>query len=261
MLSQETILTGLTTIANEWRWLAITWHILLAALLVTLAAGWHPSTRSVGHLLVAPLLSVSLLAWLSGNPFNGTVFAVLAGTLVWTAIRFSNASVILASPTWVAPGVALVVFGWTYPHFLNTESWTAYLYAAPFGLLPCPTLSVAMGMTLLFQNLRSRTWCAALLVPGLLYGAVGVFRLGVGLDWGLVVASAMLAAALARDHTGWRSVHADGSERTRPLAGDAVVLQRKQLLGIARQVELNETVRNAPPAFARESFELRRGSP
>ena len=40
--SAETILTGLTAIANEWRWLAILWHVLLGALLVTLFAGWRP---------------------------------------------------------------------------------------------------------------------------------------------------------------------------------------------------------------------------
>jgi hypothetical protein len=42
----ETILTGLSTIANDWRWLAVTWHFLLAALLVLVAAGWRPAAWS-----------------------------------------------------------------------------------------------------------------------------------------------------------------------------------------------------------------------
>jgi hypothetical protein len=218
--SPDTVLTGLATIANDWRWLAVTWHVLLAALFALCLAGWRPSTRSAGHLLVAPLISVSLLAWSSGNPFNGMVFAILASTLIGTAARFSNASVRLASPAWVTAGVVFIVFGWTYPHFLRTESWTAYVYASPFGLLPCPTLSVVIGMTLLFQNLRSRLWITALVAAGLLYGVVGVFRLGVVLDWGLLFASAMLAATVVRDHTNWRSVRPDEAERTRPLPGD-----------------------------------------
>ena len=192
-MASESILAALTEIANDWRWLALAWHIVLAAVLVGLAAGWRPSRRLISHLLVAPLLSVSLVAWLSGNPFNGTAFGVLAATLLGAAKRFSKASVQLDSPGWVAPGVALIIFGWTYPHFLTTDSWTTYLYASPFGLLPCPTLSAVIGMTLLFRDCRSSLWSTALVVAGLLYGAMGVFRLGVALDWGLLAAAAVLA--------------------------------------------------------------------
>ena len=195
-MASESILAALTEIANDWRWLALAWHIVLAAVLVGLAAGWRPSSRLISHLLVAPLLSVSLVAWLSGNPFNGTAFGVLAATLLRAAKRFSKVSVQLDSPGWVAPGVALIMFGWTYPHFLTTDSWTKYLYASPFGLLPCPTLSAVIGITLLFRDCRSSLWSTALVVAGLLYGAMGVFRLGVALDWGLLAAAAILA-------TGW----------------------------------------------------------
>ena len=225
MPSPDTVLTGLATIANEWRWLAIAWHVVLAVLFAALFTGWWPSTRFVGHLLIAPLLSVSLVAWWSGNPFNGTVFAILAATLVGTAARFSNASVRLAPPAWRVAGVATSMFGWMYPHFLRTDSWTTYLYASPLGLLPCPTLSMVMGMTLLFQSLRSRVWGTALVVAGLVYGTVGVVRLGVTLDWGLLFASAILAAAVVRDHVGWRSVRPDHRERTRLLPGDDFISQ------------------------------------
>ena len=122
----------------------------LPQLLVTLLAGWRPSSRLIGHLLVAPLLSVSLVAWLSGNPFNGTAFGFSPRHFSARRHAFSKASVQLDSPAWVAPGVALIMFGWTYPHFSATDSWTTYLYASPFGLLPCPTLSVVIGITLLF---------------------------------------------------------------------------------------------------------------
>lgn len=223
MPSSETVLTGLATIANDWRWLAIAWHVLLAAVFAPLLAGWRPSVRLVGPLLTAPLLSVGLVAWLSGNPFNGTVFGILAATLAAASARLPNASVVLASPIWRVPGVAVVLFGWTYPHFLGTDTWTTYLYAAPFGLLPCPTLSVVIGATLLFPNLRSRVWSTALVMAGLVYGTIGVFRLGVSLDWALLLASAILAAAVVGDDAGWRSVGADRRERTRPLPGDDLV--------------------------------------
>ncbi len=225
MPSAETILTGLTAIANEWRWLALLWHLLLGALLVTLLAGWRPSSRVMGYLLVAPLLSVSLLAWVSGNPFNGTVFAILSATLAGAATRIPNSPVQVGSPAWIVPRAVLNVYGWTYPHFLRSDSWATYLFASPLGIVPCPTLSVVTGLTLVFRTVRSSTWSTTLVVAGLLYGAVGVFRLDVQLDWGLLFGAATLAAAWMRDDPDTRSVRADHAERTQTLPGDDLIHQ------------------------------------
>jgi hypothetical protein len=189
----ETVLNGLTTLANDWRSLAIAWHLLLAALLVSLLAGRRPSSRVAACLAGAPMLCVGVLAWVAGNPFNGAVFTILAGTLVGGAYRVSNTIMRPASRASVALGAAIIMFGSTYPHFINTDSWTAYLYAAPFGILPCPTIAVVIGFTLLFRSLWPNLTTLALAAAGLLYGAVGVFRLGVALDWGLLVASGLLA--------------------------------------------------------------------
>jgi hypothetical protein len=191
----DVILAGLTNLANDWRGLATVWHVLLAALLAALVSGWRPSVRSAGYLLSSAVLSVGVLAWLSGNPFNGLMFVVLTATLAAAAGRFEATPARLSSPGWLASAAAIIVFGWTYPHFLDTDSWTAYLYASPLGLVPCPTLSVVIGATLLFRDLRSRVWTGALIAAGLLYGLIGVFKLGVVLDWGLILASAVLATA------------------------------------------------------------------
>ena len=51
------------------------------------------------------------------------------------------------------------------------------------------------------RQLNATGWQAPLVVAGLLYGAIGVFRLGVVLDWGLLLAAAALAAARACDRT------------------------------------------------------------
>ena len=121
------------------------------------------------------------------------------------------------------PGVLLVAFGWTYPHFLKAESWTAYVYATPFGLLPCPTLSTAIGVTLVFGVLRSAPWSTVLAVAGITYGAIGVFSLGVTLDYGLLAGATVLGAAVVSESTMWRSVRADRDERTRRLPGDDLI--------------------------------------
>jgi hypothetical protein len=218
--SPDVILTGLATIANDWRWLAIAWHVLLVGVTAVLIAGWRPSNRLAGWLLITPVFSVSLLALVSGNPFNATVFAMLAAMLLAATARFSNATVRVATRAWFAAGSAFIVFGSTYPHFLETQSWTTYLYAAPFGLVPCPTLAVVIGVTIACRSLRATLWSAALVVAGLAYGAIGVFRLGVALDWALLFASATLAAAVAYDHRSWRSVRANRPEPSRSLPRD-----------------------------------------
>jgi hypothetical protein len=93
-------------------------------------------------------------------------------------------------------GVGLVIFGLIYPHFVRTHSWIEYLYASPFGLVPCPTLSVIIGATLMARA-RSHVWDVTLSVVGLLYGMIGVFRLGVGIDYGLIVGALTLAVSAA----------------------------------------------------------------
>jgi hypothetical protein len=223
--SPDAVLTNLTATANDWRWLAVTWHVLLAAFLLILIGGWRPSIRLVGQLLVVPILSVSVTAWLSGNPFNGAVFAIFGAVLVTSAVRLSPTAVRIASSAEVALGAVIVVFGWTYPHFVRTDSWTTYLYASPFGILPCPTLSLVIGITLIFPDLQSRSWATTLAVAGLLYGLIGVLRLGVALDWGLLVASAALAGTMLRNARGWRSVRANRTERRGPLPGDDLIAQ------------------------------------
>jgi len=183
-VSPVAILAGLTTIANDSRWLAVCWHIVLATLVVMLLAGWRPSNRLLGGLLITPLVSVSTVAWLSGNPFNGITFAVL-----------------------------------------RTNSWVSYLYASPFGLLPCPTLAVVIGTRLLLGRLQSSLWDMALVAAALVYGAVGTLRLGVRLDWALLFASVTLAALALHGNGPRRTVRADFAERTRRLPGDDFILR------------------------------------
>lgn len=204
-MAPDVILSGLVSIANDWTWLAIGWHFLLAVLLVLLVAGWRPSARALGGVLNTMVVSVSAVAWLSGNPFNGATFAVLAGVLTWAARRRSSAPLHFVERPWTFVGAGLITFGATYPHFVAADSWTTYLYAAPMGLLPCPTLVVVIGVTLLVQDLHSTPWSTAVAVAGVIYGGFGVFRLGVQLDWALLVASATLAFMVRHRSSGHAS--------------------------------------------------------
>ncbi len=183
MSSADSILLWATSVANAWRWLAICWHVGLAVVLVAAAMRPRVSERSAAFLCVLPVTSVAAVAWMSGNPFNGTMFTLLAVVLLRAAAKLPKHVVVTsASWPWFLAGAGLVAFGWLYPHFLITDTPAAYAYASPFGVLPCPTLSVIIGVMLAIGGFRSAEWNAVLTAAGVLYGWIGVFMLGVTLD-------------------------------------------------------------------------------
>ena len=222
MPSAEAILAALGSAANEGRWLAIVWHVLLIALVAALVWGWRPSVRVAAALLTTPLLSVAATAWVSGNPFNGLVFLALSAALARAAFGLPGETLRIESHARTVRAAAVVAFGAGYPHFLRTESWAGYAFASPLGVIPCPTLVVVIGMTLAIANLRSGAWAVPLFLSGLLYAAIGVFVLGVALDWGLFIATGLLGTVVAHTWT-WRSVRPDRAERVRRLPGDNLI--------------------------------------
>ena len=115
------VISGLAELAQQWRWLAAAWHVPLAALLIAFYAGWRPTTKTFIATLVVPVISVSALAWLSGNPFNGAAFALLAASLSGRAL-LEPAHRVGPGPRHLrVPGVLLVVFGAAYPEFTSAH--------------------------------------------------------------------------------------------------------------------------------------------
>ncbi len=196
MPTPDQILAELNRITNDWTSLAAAWHVYYAAIALMILARTYPSRTFMGVMLALPLLSVSILAWLYGNPFNGTSFTLAAAALVIIAARLHRQTVRIARHWMVIIGAFLFSFGWFYPHFLKASSFWTYLYAAPTGLIPCPTLSASTGLALVLNGLCSRAWMLILGMVGLFYGIFGVVRLGVQIDSLLLVgATAMIIAA------------------------------------------------------------------
>jgi hypothetical protein len=195
MPSSAEILAGLTTIANDARVVAIAWHVVLAAVVTAVAIGWRPSHRFGRAVIALPLFSVAAFAFAAGNPFTGAV-ATGGGTVLFllAGIRGDDAPITGAGPVMRTVGAAAIAFGWVYPHFLAGPP-LAYLYAAPFGLVPCPTLAVAIGFALLAGAPNDRAWNLVLAALGLFYAAFGIARLGVWLDLGLAIPAVTLALA------------------------------------------------------------------
>lgn len=209
MPSPEQIIAGLASTANEWWLLALFWHVYFAALaLLILRARISPPLT--GILLSLPLVSVSALAWWTGNPFNRTVFLVSATALFVLALRVPRPTK-AAPPMAMIAGMAMFMFGWMYPHFLNTTSLLPYLYAAPTGLIPCPTLSIIVGLTLLAGGL-SGAWSLALASLAAFYGLFGTFVLGVPIDLFLAGGAATLFVHALRGIMKSRSFHKPAAE-------------------------------------------------
>lgn len=202
MPSADSILAGLTTIANRGVAVAIAWHAAIGVAIVAMTLGWRPTQRRARTLLTLPLVSVAAFAFAYGNPFNGVLFTVAAVALVLVSRRAPSERTVGGDRLMSTIGVASIAFGAFYPHFLSGAS-VAYVYSAPVGLIPCPSLSLAIGFTLLGNGLGSRTWSLVLAGVGLFYGLFGLLRLGVYLDIGLLVgAGALSVGALRRRSAG-----------------------------------------------------------
>jgi len=176
-------LENLIRIANEARALAIVWHVVLAAVILRVVMGWRPSNRFAGVLLVVPLASVSAVGFAFGNPFNGTIFAVLAVVLAGLSLLRPSTARVARAPHWAElVGTAMISFGWIYPHFLVVSSPIEYFVAAPVGILPCPTLAVVVGFAISWRGMRSPAWSWTLAAVSAFYAIYGVAQLGVLMD-------------------------------------------------------------------------------
>ena len=191
----DVILAAATAIANEWRVLAAAWHIAVAALAVLV--WWRRvDGRAIAAVLALMPLSVAIMAAWSGNPFNTTMFVALGLVMLAFAGTEVSAQLRLAGARDVTAGAIMCAIGWAYPHFLDGPAWQ-YLYVAPLGLLPCPTLAFLMGVSLLADSFGSKPWAILLGSMGMLYGLIGVFVLRVTIDWWLIAGATALLVRVA----------------------------------------------------------------
>jgi hypothetical protein len=194
MPTTDEILAGATEIASKGIAFAAAWHIAIAAVVIALIAGFRPTERAARSTIPALLLSASVFATAFKNPFNSFVL-VMAGGLLIALAQSDGPRKVRRAPAWQFwVGGLLVIYGAFYPHFLG-PALPQYLYAAPVGLIPCPSLSVAIGFGLIGDLGRTnRAWGMVLAIVGAFYGLYGMFELGVMLDAGLLLGSFLMAA-------------------------------------------------------------------
>jgi hypothetical protein len=204
MPTSSQILDTLAELARTWHAFAVVWHLYFVAIGVLMIFGWRPLKPALASLLTAPLITVVVLAAISGNPFTAIVLGICVIAAIVIAVRLPRDPVTIAGTGQFVAGIVLALFGFVYPHFLDGVSWYVYLIAAPVGIVPCPTLSIIIGLALIVGGFESRWWAIVLGVAGAFYGVFGAVRLGVSLDWvllagaGLLLATAFTSSGLSR---------------------------------------------------------------
>lgn len=105
MPADEAVLAWAASVANDWRWLAISWHVALAVLLIAVSRS-RVSERLVALLLLFPIASVAVLAWLSWNRFNGLMFTIVTALLARSAMHVPRSGITRDARGWRLAGGA-----------------------------------------------------------------------------------------------------------------------------------------------------------
>ena len=186
MPSPFEILNTLALAANKFMTISIIWHLIVLIFIIALISGKKFNTKHVSAGLSIFLLSVGIIAVLVSNPFNGIMFALAALVFGIMTLKFKPEPIGLQWDFISVSGLILLIFGFIYPHFLDGDSYFQYLFAAPMGVIPCPTLSAFIGISLMLHSFGSKKWMLVAALFGLFYGIFGVLRLKVYLDIPLI---------------------------------------------------------------------------
>lgn len=188
MPSPEEILRSLQKITENYLIAAFAWHLWIYSFVaLLLLSRTKPSSKPITFLLTIPILSVAVIAALELNSFNAIAFTIIFLTLNITRLKIADEPISFStSPFLRTVGIILVMAGIFYPHF--SSNYALLVISAPMGLIPCPTLLLVIGFTLLFAKLPKQ-WIIILLIASLFYGFIGVFRLKVFIDLLLLVAA------------------------------------------------------------------------
>jgi len=194
----QQILERSISIANDAMPLAVLWHFVLGGVLIAAVGGWRPSRRSCDLMLCVPLASVAIISAAFGAVVDAVAIGGLTVALAVLGWRTGRAPIEPGTSASDFAGGAMLAFGVAYPHFVAVTSPLEYVYAAPIGLLPAPTLALVTGLALFTGDHGGRTWARVLVAADVVYGLIGAVYLGVYLDVGLLIGGAALLATTLR---------------------------------------------------------------
>ena len=189
MPTPEEILKSTAYLANNYMAIAAMWHVVIVLLITSYISRRWMSSRIYYGLPALLFLSVSLLALSVLNFFNSFVYFGLSIIFLRKAIRIRDSHFELNDSVFLTVSACLIILsGLVYPHFLNA-SFFAYIVASPTGVIPCPTLLLVSGISLLFVRSDDKSIFYTLIPVNVAYGLIGILFLGVYLDIILIAAA------------------------------------------------------------------------
>ncbi len=188
-MDKTIILNYIQSVAGKYPVLSIALHVMVIALTILFFIPAFKQKRFVYNGALSVLFtSVAVIACINDNPFNGGVFVILLGFVIVEFFRRRNeiVTVSFSRHTWGtnvknALCLAFIFLGLLYPHFVNVSP-ILFIFLSPFGIIPCPTLTVTMGLLNLFYPRVSKGVYTATTLMALFYGITGVFLLQVYMD-------------------------------------------------------------------------------
>lgn len=187
-----------------------TWSLILhVVMLVVLVIGL--AIRPLRNHLFAAFLalitcSATVISIVYGLVPNVIIFGLLCGLIIqaWVAGRL-NFDPINRRPLPGLFGLAGLVFGFWYLHWVPAPVVLTALYLSPLGVLNCPTLLTVCGFLCLTAKPRSHLLEAVAASSTIFFGFFGVMRLGAWVDVVMLLCATFLILRLGARaaETGW----------------------------------------------------------
>lgn len=187
-MNRQIILNYLEMVANGSLLVNFFIHvIILSTLAVLLMSNNGKVRRLVFQAALSVLfLSVTVNAFIYGNPFHAVTFLILTVTAL-VQLCFGKKNIeITRSRTTLTIAFFFIFIGIWYPDFIGKNLFML-LFVSPAGVIPCPTLLTSIGLMTLVSSGISKTQYIITAIMGLIYGIIGVFVLKVYLDIALLV--------------------------------------------------------------------------
>jgi len=187
MPGAEEILNKLTAIVQQ----GMAFSPFIRVILLVLV-GWCIAKRRVltGYLaayagLVATAASVMAIGF-EDQELALTFFLLFPLGLLWGREALLLPPNMKAGPVRISIAAIFGLFAFFYPEFV--EGVRGAVLSAPLGIVPCPTLVLLLSVVMLTGRAYGLYTVVPTWVVAAFYGVVGVFYLGVKVDWVLLAA-------------------------------------------------------------------------
>lgn len=183
-MNPESVLNYLSMVSNQNIYLNLIMHVItfLSIPSIFLLQNIRMQKVVFNGLVCILTLTVTVNAFINGNPFHMATFAILS-VIAFIELIFGRHQVLISASNNATIFIVFIFLfiGVWYPEFVHTNS-LAMLFVSPLGIVPCPTLIVVLSLFTLNSSGIGKLQYFATIIIGAVYALIGVFILKVYLD-------------------------------------------------------------------------------